>query len=127
MEILRPIDIEEEIRLALKDYLTVYVRPLPANFTVPSILVTQAGGETLNTIDTFRVSIDSRAETEEEALSLIRTAQGILEAQACSQFGNLRSVKFQLSSPTRDPVRPELCLRTLPCEITVHREKHTIT
>lgn len=128
MNILRPVDIEEEIRLAMKDYLTVYVRPLPANFSVPSILVTATGGNSENTIDTFQVVLDARAETDEEASALIRTAQGLLEAQACSQFGALRNVTINsLARWGNDPVRPDLKLCTLTLLVTAHRESFTIT
>ena len=51
MKIDRSIDVEEEIRVALNDYIKTYVRPLPANFEVPSILVTAVGGSTENTVD----------------------------------------------------------------------------
>lgn len=127
MNILRPIDIEDEIRKALTDYLTVYVRPLPANFTVPCVLVTATGGQTANEIDTFQVTLDARAETDEEAFSLIRTAQGLLEAQACSQFGALRNaLTNSLARWGTDPARPNLKLCTLNVLVTAHREKYTI-
>ena len=71
MIIYRSIDIEEEIRLALKDYLTVYVRPLPENFSTPSVLIELMGGTTDNTIDTFLVRFSSRAKTDAEALDLL--------------------------------------------------------
>lgn len=127
MNILRPIDIEDEIRRALTDYITVYVRPLPANFTVPCILVTATGGQTTNEIDTFQVTLDARAETDEEAYTLIRTAQGVLEAQARSQFGMLRNALVNsLARWGNDPVRPDLKLCTLNVLVTAHREKYTI-
>lgn len=127
MNILRPVDIEDEIRDAMTDYLTVYVRPLPENFTTPSILVTATGGSSENEIDTFTVVLDSRAETDAEAYELIRTAQGLLEAQACSQFGALRHVSINsLARWGNDPVRPDLKLCTLTCLVTAHKESFTI-
>lgn len=123
MKILRSIDIEEEIRLALKDYLTVHCKPLPAKFTVPCISVTATGGQTENTIDTFQVVLDARAKTPEEACELIRTAQGILEAQANNQFGSLRHASF--ASPQSwgtDPKRPDLSLYTVTALVTAHKE-----
>ena len=127
MNILRPVDIEDEIRKAMKDYLTVYVRPLPANFTTPSILVTAAGGSSENTIDTFTVVLDARAETDEEAYTLIRTAQGLLEAQAHSQVGALRNVSINsLARWGNDPARPDLKLCTLTVLVTAHRESFNI-
>ena len=123
MIILRPVDIEDQIRLALKDYLTVYVRPLPDNFTTPCILVTATGGSSENTIDTFTVVLDARAKTDAEASSLIRTAQGLLEAQAENQFGALRNVSTNsLARWGNDPARPDLKLCTLTVLVTAHRE-----
>lgn len=127
MIILRPIDIEDEIRRALESYLTVYVRPLPANFSIPCILVTATGGQSSNTIDTFQVTLDSRAKTDEEAFSLIRTAQGLLESQSCSQFGALRNVTVNsLARWGSDPARPDLKLCTLTVLVTTHREEFEI-
>ena len=123
MIILRPVDIEDQIRLALKDYLTVYVRPLPDNFTTPCILVTATGGSSENTIDTFTVVLDARAKNDAEAFSLIRTAQGLLEAQAENQFGALRNVSTNsLARWGNDPARPDLKLCTLTVLVTAHRE-----
>ena len=123
MIILRPVDIEDQIRLALKDYLTVYVRPLPDNFTTPCILVTATGGSSENTIDTFTVVLDARAKTDAEAFSLIRTAQGLLEAQAGNQFGALSNVSTNsLARWGNDPARPDLKLCTLTVLVTAHRE-----
>lgn len=123
MIIFRPVDIEDQIRLALKDYLTVYVRPLPDNFTTPCILVTATGGSSENTIDTFTVVLDARAKTDAEAFSLIRTAQGLLEAQAENQFGALRNVSTNsLARWGNDPARPDLKLCTLTVLVTAHRE-----
>lgn len=127
MNILRPVDIEDEIRKAMTDYLTVYVRPLPENFTTPSILVTATGGSSENEIDTFTVVLDARAKTDAEAFALIRTAQGLLEAQACNQFGALRHVSINsLARWGNDPVRPDLKLCTLTVLVTAHKESFTI-
>lgn len=127
MNILRPIDVENEIRQALAQYITAYCRPLPDNFSMPCILVKVTGGSTVNTIDTFTVSLDARAETDEEAFTLIRTAQGILEAQACSQFGALRSFTVNsLASWGNDPVRPDIKMCSMTCLVTAHRETFQI-
>ena len=67
------IDIEEEIRSALADYFNVYVRPLPASYTLSNLLIQQVGGSEENTISAFEVTIDSRAEEEAEALDLTCT------------------------------------------------------
>lgn len=123
INILRPCDIEDEIRVALKDYVTAYVRPLPEKFKVPSILIRTVGGDSENTIDTFRVVLDSRAKTDAEASELIRMALGILEAQTAAQVGALRNVTVNsMASWGSDPVRPDLSLCTLTVLVTAHRE-----
>lgn len=123
MNILKPIDIEEEIRLALKDYFTVYCRPLPKNFPLPCLLVTATGGTTSNNVDTFTVTLDARAETDAEAYDLITTALGALETQAKNQVGNLRHAIINgLASWGSDPVRPDLKLCTATVLVTCHRE-----
>lgn len=128
IDILRPYDIEDEIRKALKDYLTAYVRPLPENFSVPSLFITATGGNTTNTIDTFMVKLDARAKTDAEADELIRNALGILEQRASEQFGAIRNVTINsLANWGSDPVRPDLKLRTLTVLVTAHRESLTIT
>lgn len=126
--ILRPCDIEDEIRLALKDYLTCYVRPLPDNFTTPSLLIRATGGQSENTIDIFMVVIDARAKTDAEASDLIRTALGVLELQTAKQTGALRNISVNsMASWGSDPVRPDLKLCTLTVMVTAHRESLTIT
>lgn len=123
MNILKPIDIEEEIRLALKDYFTVYCRPLPKNFPLPCLLVTDTGGTTSNNVDTFTVTLDARAETDAEAYDLITTALGTLETQAKNQVGNLRHATINgLARWGSDPARPDLKLCTATVLVTCHRE-----
>lgn len=128
MNILKPIDIENEVRLALKDYLTTYVRPLPKSYALPNVLVTVTGGRSSDTIDTFTVSLDARAETDADALDTLSTALGVLEAQAQRQIGALRHVTVNsLASWGVDPVRPDLKLCTATVIVTVHRQAQTIT
>lgn len=127
MNILRPVDIEDQIRLALKDTFTVYVRPLPEKFTTPSLLVTAAGGSTDNTIDTFTVSLDARAETDGAAYELLSSALGVLEYQAQHQTGALRNVIINsLARWGTDPVRPDLKMCSATVLVTAHRESATI-
>ena len=127
MNILRPTDIEDEIRKALADYFTVYVRPLPKNFTVPSLLITATGGTTANTVDTFTVTIDARAETDAEADALIRNAIGVLEYQTSQQVGALRSVELNaLANWRTDPVRPELKMQSATFLVVANREQITL-
>lgn len=127
MNILKSIDIEDEIRIALKDYVTAYVRPLPENFTVPSVLVEQMGGSGANTIDGFVVRLSARAKTDAEANDLIRTALAVLEARSKAQFGKLRySTENSLASWGSDPVRPDLKLCTVTVQAYAHKEPLTI-
>lgn len=128
MIIYRPVDIEEEIRRALADYFTVYVRPLPANFAVPSLLITATGGTSKNKIDTFTVVIDARAETDAEADELARNALGTLQALASQQTGALSFMEVNaLANWKTDPVRPELKMRTITAQFPAHREEYEIT
>lgn len=128
MNILKPIDIENEVRLALKDYMAAYVRPLPKIFTLPSVLITATGGSSRDTIDTFAVTLDARAETDAAAIDTLSNALGVLEAQAQNQDGALRNVTINsLARWGADPVRPDLKLCTATVLVTVHREPHEIT
>lgn len=127
IDILKPTDIENEIRLAIMDYLTAYVRPLPKGFITPSVLITATGGNSADTIDAFTVVLDARAETDEAAVDLINTAVGLLEAQAARQFGALRSVNINsLARWGNDPARPDLKLCTATLIVRAHREAVTI-
>lgn len=127
MNILKPVDIEEEVRIALNSVLTAYVRPLPKNYKLPCILVTAAGGHSTNTIDTFTVTLDARAETDEGAMDLLTTALGVLETQAQNQCGAIRNVIINsLARWGTDPVRPDLKLCTATVLVTAHRKAQTI-
>lgn len=128
MNILRPIDIEDEIRLALNDHFTTYVRPLPEKYTLPNLLITATGGTSKDTIDTFIVTIDARGETDASAYITLSNALGVLEKKANMQSGNLRNVA--INSLTRwgnDPVRPDLKLCTGTVVVTCHRESFDIS
>lgn len=128
MEILKPIDIEDEARLALADYMTAYCRPLPSDYALPCILVSATGGSSDDTIDTFTLSIDSRAETDAEAYDYLTDALGVLEAQAEKQTGALRHIMINsLARWGVDPVRPDLKLCTATVLVTVHRGTKDIT
>ena len=128
MNILIPIDIEDEVKMALAVYLpNVVAGDLPLNFPTPILRVRQTGGGTANTIDNFNVSIDARATTDKATLDLIRKAQGVLEAQCKAQYGLLRHVVINsLAQWGSDPVRPDLKLCTLSATITAHRESLNI-
>ena len=127
MEILRSIDIENTIRQALSPFFTVYCRPLPANFTIPSLLVQRVGGTDSNTIDTFDVTIDARANSEATADELLRNAIGVLKQVAKEQTTPLRFVEVNSSgSWGSDPVRPELAMCSARIRVVAHQEKTTI-
>lgn len=123
MKINKSIDVEEEIRASLNDYIKAYVRPLPANFDVPSILITAVGGTDENTIDYFDVTLDSRAKEDATALENLQTAVGIVIAIAKSQTTKLRFAKVNsLGSWGRDPVRPDLAMCSARLRVLAHIE-----
>ena len=123
MKINKSIDVEEEIRASLNDYIKAYVRPLPANFDIPSILITAVGGTDENTIDYFDVTLDSRAEEDATALENLQKAVGIVIAIAESQTTKLRFAKVNsLGSWGRDPVRPDLAMCTARLRVLAHIE-----
>lgn len=123
MIIQRSIDIEDVVRRVLSEYMAAYCRPLPKLFSLPSILVQQVGGTDADTIDTFEVVLDSRAETEAEALETLRSAVGILRAAAKMQTTALRHIAVNSSgSWGADPVRPELAMCSARLRVTVHQE-----
>lgn len=122
MIIQKSIDIEEEIRSALSEYQTAYCRPLPAEYTLPHILITQVGGQTVQTIDTFYVVLDSRAETEAAALDYLNTAIGILKQVAKEQTTAIRHVTVNSSgSWGNDPVRPDLAMCSARLDVVAHQ------
>jgi hypothetical protein len=124
MEILRSIDVENIIRLALTDYFQIYCRPLPEKFTVPSLEVSRVGGTDKSTIDTVDVVLDSRAKSEAEADELLRTAIGALKQIAKEQTTPLRHVEVNTSgSWGTDPVRPDLAMCSARLRIVAHQEK----
>ena len=123
MIINKSIDIEEEIRTALAPYLTAYCRPLPAEYSLPNILVTQVGGTDTDRIDTAEVVLDSRAETEAEAVDCLNTAKAILIQTAKEQTTALRHVTINTSgSWGTDPVRPDLAMCSARIAVTAHRQ-----
>ncbi len=127
IEIRRSIDVEDAVRLALTDNLAVYCRPLPADYALPHILVTQVGGSDANGIDTFEITLDSRAETEAEALEYLRNAVGVLRAKAGGQGTQIRHVEVNSSgSWGADPVRPDLAMCSARLTVIAHLEKTTI-
>ena len=122
MTINKSVDIENEVRNALISYQTVYCRPLPAEYDLPNILVTQVGGTDSQTIDTFEVVLDSRAEVEAEAIDYLNTAIAILKTVAKQQTTALRHVTVNTSgSWGADPVRPDLAMCSARLAIVAHQ------
>lgn len=127
MEIQRSIDIEDEVRQVLADHLTAYCRPLPKDFTVPCILVSQVGGSDRDQVDTLEVVLDSRADGEAEALLTLRNAVGILRQAAKSQTSAIRSITVNSSgSWGSDPVRPDLSMCSARIRAVAHLETANI-
>jgi hypothetical protein len=123
MIINKSIDIEDEVRLALEDHLTVYCRPLPADYSLPHILVTWVGGSVNQTIDTFEVVLDARAKSEAEAVDYLQTAKGILKEVAKQQTTSIRLVNENTSgSWGADPVRPDLAMCSARLSIVAHQK-----
>lgn len=127
MKIKRSIDVEDAVRELLKDHMTAYCRPLPSDFTVPSVLITQVGGGDTDEIDTFEIMLDSRAETEAEALEQLRNANGIIKAKAGGGDTPVRHVSVTSSgSWGADPVRPDLAMCSSRLVIVAHLEEAII-
>lgn len=123
LEIERSIDVEDAIREVLSDYMTSYVRPLPASLVVPSVEITAVGGKSENKVDHFEVVLDSRAQLEAEALENLRNAIGIIIKIAKSQTTALRFAEVNtLSSWGKDPVRPDLAMCSARLSVIAHIE-----
>ena len=122
MIIQKSIDIENEIRTALDPYVTAYCRPLPAEYDLPHILITQVGGSDSQTIDTFAVVLDSRAESEAAALEYLNRAIGIVRQVAKEQTTAMRYVTVNSSGSWGvDPVRPDLSMCSARLEVVAHQ------
>ena len=128
MRINLPIDIEDEVRKALSDYLTAYCRPLPKDYSLPCILVSKVGGRDADTINRFNVVIDSRAETEAAADEYLRIAIGVLREVCALQTTAIRHVVLNSSGSWGvDPVRPDLAMCSATLEIIAHQTKMEVT
>ena len=127
MIINRSIDIEDAVRAVLSKYMTAYCRPLPAEYSLPNVLVTATGGDTASAssgkgkVDTFVVVLDARAEAEAEAMESVRNAVAILEAAGRSEGISHIEVN-SLYSWGADPVRPDLAMCSATLMVTAHRE-----
>ena len=124
----RSVDIEDEVRLALKDHITTYCRPLPKDFSTPCILVTQVGGsDQSGQIDYFDVTLDARATNAADANETLRNAIGVLRKAAGDHTTAIRHVEVNSSgSWGTDPVRPDLSMYSARLRIVAHLEQTTI-
>lgn len=123
MNVNKSIDIENEIRVALSAYQTAYCRPLPADYDLPHIEITQVGGATTSTIDSFEVVLDARANIEADALDYLNSAVAILKAVAKNQTTALRHITVNSSgSWGADPVRPDLAMCSARLTAVAHQE-----
>lgn len=117
----KSVDIEDAVRQALDPYLTIYCRPLPADYTLPNILVTQVGGGSGDRVDRFEVVLDSRAAIDASALDTLNRAVGILRQVAREQTTALRYVTVNSSGSWGvDPVRPDLKMCSARLSIVAH-------
>ena len=123
LEINRSIDIEDVIRTALSGHFTIYCRPMPAKFTVPSLEISSVGGTDENEVDTFDVVLDARAQEDADANELLRNAIGTLKAIAKKQTTAIRHITVNASgSWGSDPVRPDLAMYSARLRMTAHQE-----
>ena len=124
----RSVDIEDEVRIALKDHLTAYCRPLPKDFSLPCILITQVGGTDQDgQIDTFEVTLDARADNADDANETLRNAIGVLRKAAGDQTTAIRFVEVNSSgSWGSDPARPDLAMYSARIRVVAHLETKSI-
>lgn len=130
----RSIDVEDAVREIISAAgITAYCRPLPEGFSMPSVLVQSTGGTAeeswsgLEIMDTFTIVLDSRAETESNALLTLRNAIGVLKAAAARQSSAVRYVALNTQySWGADPVRPDIAMCSANLSIRAHSESITI-
>lgn len=124
----RSVDIEDEVRIALKDHLTAYCRPLPKDFSLPCILITQVGGTDQDgQIDTFEVTLDARASNAADANETLRNALGVLRKAAGDQTTAIRFVEVNSSgSWGSDPARPDLAMYSARIRVVAHLKTKSI-
>lgn len=128
--IYRSIDVEDAVRSALDPYMTAYCPPLPEKFTDPCVLVQGTGGDTEATasgkgkVDSFVVTLDSRADIEADALEQLRNAVAILETTKDKGFSHV--AVNSLYSWGSDPTRPDLAMCSATLLVKAHRETITL-
>lgn len=127
MIIERTIDIEDEVRKALKSYFATYCRPLPAKYKLPHIFVTLAGGNDSKKIDACDIVLDARARSDAEAMNTLLDAVAVLKAIAQNQTTNISHVEINtLGSWGNDPVRPDLKMASARLRVYTHKMKKEI-
>lgn len=127
MQIQTSVDIEYEVQKILAPFLTVYCRPLPADFTTPCILVTQVGGSDRDTIDNFQIVLDSRAQRASQAIALLNKAVGVLRKVSRESTTPVRHIQVTSSGSWGvDPVRPDIAMCSARLSVTAHLENTTI-
>ena len=127
IQIQTSVDIEYEIQKILDSYMTVYCRPLPANFSMPCILVTKVGGSDLDTIDNAEIVLDARAERESQAVTLLNKAVGVLRKVSRESTTPVRHIQVTSSGSWGvDPVRPDIAMCSARLSVTAHLENTTI-
>ena len=127
IQIQTSVDIEYEIQKILASYMTVYCRPLPANFSMPCILVTKVGGSDWDTIDNAEIVLDSRAERESQAVVLLNKAVGVLRKVSRESTTPVRHIQVTSSGSWGvDPARPDIAMCSARLSVTAHLETTTI-
>lgn len=122
MIVQRSIDVEDEVRKALSPYFKIYVRPLPAELQVPSLLVALVGGTEADSIDGTDIVLDARANSSAEALDLLLDAIATLKVVAHNQATLLSYVVLNTTASWgNDPVRPDLSLCTARLRVYTHK------
>ena len=122
----RSVDIEDVVRSALSAYMNAYCNPLPANFSVPCVRVSGAGGSTKDTIDSFVVALEGYADNEAEACEITRNAVGVLKYAAATD-SVIRYVEENTHAQLfNDPIRPDLSRYRTTVIVVAHIEETTI-
>lgn len=127
MQIQTSVDFEYEVQKILETYMTAYCRPLPANFTMPCILVTKVGGSDRDTVDSAEIVLDSRAPRESQAVALLNKAVGILRKISRESTTPIKHIQVTSSGSWGvDPVRPEIAMCSARMSVTAHLETTNI-
>jgi len=122
----RSVDIEDVVRAALAEYMTAYCNPLPAQYSLPLVRVSGAGGSTKDTIDSFVVALDGYADNEAEACEITRNAVGVLKYAAATD-PVIRYVEENTKAQLfNDPLRPDLSRYRTTVIVVAHIEEATI-